>query len=52
MNYRILIARSGYYYGQRYSYGRWSRVTGFYRTRQGVRNAIRRGRARVVEYIY
>lgn len=56
--YRILVARSGYYFVQRRdAWGNWSKTGGFFRTRTGARNFIndlRYGRCcsgpRVVKY--
>jgi len=34
--YRIMLARSGYYYVQRRGYSSWKMIGGFYRTRRGA----------------
>ena len=35
--YRILLARSGYYYVQKYSYGNYRRIGGFFPTKVAAR---------------
>lgn len=42
MNYRVMLATSGYYFVQRYDrFSGWKKVGGFFRTRSGARNFAR-----------
>lgn len=40
MRYRILVARNGYYYVQKYNGLRWMKIGHFYRTRLGAERLI------------